>query len=64
MECYKVTNGVDDALRKRYINKTDKGGDGTTPGLVGLHVPTTAKLPATYVPPIMKIKDNVVIKGH
>ncbi len=35
-----------------------------TPGLVGLCVPTIAKLPATFVPTIMKIKDNVVVKRH
>ncbi len=34
------------------------------PGLVGLHVPNIAKLPATFVLTIMKIKDNVVVKGR
>ncbi len=64
MECYKVANGVDDALRERYVNKTDKGGNGSTRGLVGLRIPTIAKLPATFVPTIMKFKDNIVIKSH
>ncbi len=63
-ECYKVANGVEDALCKRYVNKTDTRGDGSTPGLVGLRAPTIAKLPATFVPTIMKIKDNVVVKPH
>ncbi len=40
---YKVADGVDDALRKRYVNKMDKEGDSSTPGLVGLRVPTIAK---------------------
>ncbi len=64
LEHYKVADGVDDALHERYINKTDKEGDGSTPGLIGLSVPTIAKLPATFVPTIMKIKENVVVKGH
>ncbi len=64
LECYKVADGIDNALRKRYVNKTDKGGDGSTPGLVELRIPTIAKLPATFVPTIMKIIDNVVVKGH
>ncbi len=59
-----MANGVDDTLRKRYINKTDKEGDnGTTPSSVGLRFPTIAKLPATFVPIIIKIKDNIVLKG-
>ncbi len=64
LKCYKVTDGIDDNLRERYVNKMDKGGDGLTPGLVGLRIPTIAKLPATFVPTIMKIKDNVDGKGH
>ncbi len=56
---YKVADGIDHTLCERYINRTDKGGDCSTPGLVGI-----AKLPATFVPTIMKIKDNVVVKGH
>ncbi len=32
LEHYKVADGVDNALRKRYVNKMDKGGDGSTPG--------------------------------
>ncbi len=63
LERYKVADGVDDALRERYINETDKGVDGSTLGLIGLRLPTIAKLPITFVPTIMKIKDNVV-KGH
>ncbi len=59
-----MADGVDNAMRKRYVNETDEGGDGSTPGLVRFRVPTIAKLPATYVPTIMKIKDNVVVKGH
>ncbi len=59
-----MADGVDDALCERYVNKTNKGGDGSTPGLVELCVPTIAKLPATFVPTIMKIKDNVIVKGH
>ncbi len=59
-----MADGIDDALLERYINKTVKGGDGSTPGLVGLRVPTIAKLPASFVPTIMKIKDNIVVKGH
>ncbi len=39
-ERYKVAAGIDNALQKRYINKMDKGGDGLTPGLVVLRVPT------------------------
>ncbi len=42
----------------------DKGGDSLTLGLVRLRIPSIAKLPATFVPTIMKIKDNVVVKGH
>ncbi len=42
--------------KRRYVNKTDKGGDGSTPGLAGLCVPTIAKLPANFVSTIMKIK--------
>ncbi len=64
LERYKVADGIDDALCERYVNKMKKGGDGSTPGLVGLRVPTIAILPATFVPIIMKIKDNVVVKGH
>ncbi len=64
MERYKVINGIDNALCKREINKMGKGGNELTPGLVGLHVPNIAKLPATFVPTIMKIKDNIVVKGH
>ncbi len=52
MERYKVDDGVDNTLHERYVNKMDKKGDGLTPGLVGLHIPTTAKLPATFVPTI------------
>ncbi len=59
-----MTDGIDDALRERYVNKTDKGGNSSIPGFVGLRVPTAAKLPATFVPAIIKIKDNVVVKGH
>ncbi len=55
LECYKVADCVDDALCERYGKKTDKGGDSSTPGLVRLHIPTIAKLPATFVPSIMKI---------
>ncbi len=36
----------------------------STPGLVGLRVPTIAKLPATFVLAIMKIKDNIAVKGQ
>ncbi len=64
MECYKVADGVDNALCKIYVNKTDKAGDGSTFGLVGLRVPTIAKFPATFVPTIIKIKDNIVVKGR
>ncbi len=64
MERYNVANGIDDALCKRYVNKKDKGGDGSTPGMVRLRIPTIAKLPATFVPTIVKIKDNVVVEGH
>ncbi len=64
LERYKVVDGIDDALHKRYVNKTDKEGDGLTPGLVRLRVPTTAKLLANFVPTSMKMKDNVVVKGH
>ncbi len=64
LERYNVADGVDNILRKRYVNKTDKGGDGSTSGLVGLCIPTIAKLPATFVPSIMKIKGNVVVKDH
>ncbi len=64
MERYKVADCVDEALCERYVNETDKGGDGSTPGLVGLCVPTIAKLAATFVLTSMKIKDNVVVKGH
>ncbi len=64
LEYYKVADGVDDTQRKRYINNTDKGGDGSTPGLIGLRVSTIAKLPVTFVPTIMKIKDNIVVKCH
>ncbi len=64
LEHYTVANGVDDALHERYINKTDERGDSSTLGLVGLCVPTIAKLPATFVPTIMEIKDYVVVKGH
>ncbi len=42
LECYEVVDGVDDALLERYVNKTDKGGDASTPGLVGICVPTIA----------------------
>ncbi len=64
VERYKVVDGIDGSLRKRYVNKTDKVSDGWIPGLVGLRVSTIAKLPATFVPTIMKIKGNVVVKGH
>ncbi len=64
LERYKVADCIDDALCKRYVNKTDKGGYGSTPSLIGLCIPTTAKMPATFVPTIMKIKDNVVVKSH
>ncbi len=64
MERYKVADGIDDALHERYVNKTDRGDDGSTPGLVGLHIPTIAKLPATFFPASMKITDNIVVKGH
>ncbi len=47
LEHYKVANGVDDTQCERYVNKTNKGGDTSTPGLVGLRVPTIAKLPTT-----------------
>ncbi len=63
LECYKVTDGVDNTLCERYVNKMDKGGDGSTPGLVGLRISTIAKLLATFVPTILKIK-NKVVKGH
>ncbi len=53
-----MTDGVDDTLHKRYVNKTDKGGDDSTSGSsVGLCILTMAKLPATFVPTIMKIKE-------
>ncbi len=64
LECYKVTDGVDDTLHERYVNRMDKEGDGSTPGLIELCVTTIVKLPAVFVPTIMKIKDNVVVKGH
>ncbi len=32
LERYKVADGVDEALHEWYVNKTDKGGDGSTPG--------------------------------
>ncbi len=32
----KVADGVDDTLRERYVNKIDKEGDGSTPGLIDL----------------------------
>ncbi len=57
-------DGIYDALHERYINKTDKGGDGSTPGLVSFRVPTVAKLPVTFVLAIIKMRDNVVVKGH
>ncbi len=62
LERYKAADGIDDTLHKRYVNRTDKGGEGLTPGLVGLCVPTIAKLPETFVETIMKMKDNVVVK--
>ncbi len=46
-ERYKVVDSIGDALPERYVNKTNKGGDGSTPSLVGLWVPTIPKLPAT-----------------
>ncbi len=64
LECYKVANGIDNALCERYVNKTDKEGDGSTPDFIRLRVLTIAKLPATFVPNMMKNKDNVVVKGH
>ncbi len=39
LEHYKMADGIDDALRERYINKMYKRGDGSTPGLVGLRIP-------------------------
>ncbi len=48
LERYKVADSVDDALHERYVKKMDKEGDGSTPGLFGLHVATIAKLPATF----------------
>ncbi len=63
LEHYKVADGVDDALCERYVNKTDNGGDGSTPALVGLCIPTIAKLLVTFIPTIVKIKDNIV-KSH
>ncbi len=56
LERYKVVDGVDDTLCKTYV--------GSTPVFVGLRILTTTKLPSTSVPTIMKIKDNVVVKGH
>ncbi len=47
LKCYKVADGVDDALCERYVNKTDKGGDGSTPGLVGLRISTMVGEPST-----------------
>ncbi len=64
LECYKVADGIDDALHERYVNKMDKGDDDSTPDFVGLRIPTIAKLPITFVQTIMKIKDNVAVKGH
>ncbi len=71
LERFRVASGVDNALCKsvdytlceRYVNKMDKGGDSSTPGLVELRVPTIAKFPATFVL-TMKIKDNIGVKGH
>ncbi len=57
-------DGIDSALCERYVNKTNKGGDGSTPSLVGLRGLAIAKLPVTFVPTVIKIKDNVIVKGH
>ncbi len=64
LERYKVVDGIDDTLRERYVNKMDEGGDGSIPGLVGLCTSAIAKLRATLVPAIIKIEDNVVVKGY
>ncbi len=39
LERYKVVDAVDDAQCERYVNKTDKGGDASSPGLVRLWFP-------------------------
>ncbi len=63
LDHYKVADSVDDALCERYVKKTDKRGNGSTPGLVELRGPTIAKLPATLSRHSWKLKITLSSKA-